>query len=219
MKLTIKFMLRAAAAVLLAAAFAPLVTAQQRERDASADQARMMREERERRMREYDLRQRALDLRMLEESANRPRTVRREPRLALMQIREDFRRIQIVNNDLSQAASSASTLDLKFVARSASEIKKLAKRLKDNLVLPKPENASEPARAEVGAEAEQLKSSLSVLRGLIDGFVSNPVFKEPNVIDAQNSFKARRDLEEIIALSDQVKKSSEKMEKLARKTQ
>jgi hypothetical protein len=44
-------------------------------------------------------------------------------------------------------------------------------------------------------------------------FVNNPIFKATNVIDPQLSSKARRSLDEIIELSEQVKESSEKLRK------
>ena len=41
----------------------------------------------------------------------------------------------------------------------------------------------------------------------------NPMFKEVKVVDAQWSAKARRDLEDIIELSDGIKRSSKKLGK------
>jgi hypothetical protein len=219
---TIKFALRAAAAVVIAAAIAPLVSGQ---RSGSAADARMriMREEREREARAEELRERAFDLRMVEEEARRHPAVRRAaPKLAIAQIREDFVHIQVVNYDLADAVSrggGGDALDLKLVAKSVAEIRKLARRLKDNMALPETENVFERPPMEVGPEAGQLKSSLTVLRKLIVGFVNNPIFREANVVDVQLSAKAKHDLEDIIEVSEQIKKSSEKLSKLARKTQ
>ncbi|MFL6208681.1 MAG: hypothetical protein ACJ74W_07495 [Pyrinomonadaceae bacterium] len=156
--------------------------------------------------------------RVMDRELHRPANPEEE-RLALAQIKEDYVRIQVVNHDLAQAtAHAAGALDLKAVAKCAAEIKKRAGRLKYNLVLPKPgavANGPEPT----GTEIEQLQSALSTLSDLIVGFVNNPLFKEVNVVDVQSSFKARRDLEQIIALSEHVKKSSEKLDKAAQKSQ
>src|SRR5205809_919754 len=46
---------------------------------------------------------------------------------------------------------------------------------------------------------------------LIFSFVDNPFFKEASVVDTQLTAKARRDLEEIIDLSGQIKKNSEQL--------
>ncbi|MBA3439549.1 MAG: hypothetical protein H0T92_06750 [Pyrinomonadaceae bacterium] len=54
---------------------------------------------------------------------------------------------------------------------------------------------------------------------LIAGFVNNSVFKSAGVVDAELSAKARRDLKGIIELSEGIKKSSEKLNKAAQKSQ
>src|ERR1044072_6650458 len=47
----------------------------------------------------------------------------REPRLAFAQISDRFLHLQVVNNDLAKAVAGSEQLDLKLVAKSASEIK------------------------------------------------------------------------------------------------
>src|SRR5215213_1162735 len=167
MRPIIKFMLRASVALALATMVAPLVSGQ---RSGSAAEARMrvMREARERELRDNELRERAFDLRMVEEEARRhPAVPRREPRLDIAQIREDFVRIQVVNYDLADAVSRSSSssssggaLDLKLIAKSVADIKKRARRLKDNMALPETESVFERPQIEVGPEIGQLKSSL-----------------------------------------------------------
>jgi hypothetical protein len=125
----------------------------------------------------------------------------------------------MVNKNIAQAVLSGASLDPKSIAKSASEIKKRAERLKYNLVLPEPEKGTKRSKAEVGAELEQLKSSLTTLSGLIFGFVNNPLFQNANTVDAELSAKARRDLEEIIELSKGIKKSSERLGKVSQKSQ
>jgi hypothetical protein len=209
---TAKLLLRVAVAAVLAASLAHVVTARQARR---GDRSREIRD-REARARED--RELQVNLGMLEGAANR-RAERSASRQIYAQISEDFLRIQVVNSELMQAVAEGGPLDLTFVAKSASEIRKRAGRLKDNLMLPEPEKGSKRPAVEVGAEAGQLRSSLSALGELIYGFVRNPVFKEANVADVQMLAKARRDLEEIIELSGQVKKSSERLHKAERPSQ
>jgi hypothetical protein len=219
-------MLRVAAGIALASTFASAALGQQGKnpeqpsggRGVGADRVDRDRAMRERLEMERNLREREFMLRMLENEARRPQR-RPEPQLAYAQLKDDFMRLQVVNNDLAQAVSSGSALDFKFVARSASEIKKRASRLKLNLALPEPEKDAKRPRTEVPAEPEHLKTSLSTLDDLILSFVHNPVFQSVNVIDAQMSMKARRDLEAIIDLSDKIKKSSERLSKSADKSQ
>lgn len=209
---TAKLLLRVAVAAVFASALAQAVTARQDRRGARA------RETRDREARAREDRELQVNLGMLD-GASRRRAERYSSRQIHAQVSEDFLRIQVVNSELMQAVSGGGALDLTFVAKSASEIRKRAGRLKDNLMLPEPEKGTERPAVEVGAEARQLRSALSALGELIYWFVRNPVFKEANVADVQMLAKARRDLEEIIELSGQVRKSSEKLRKAERPSQ
>jgi hypothetical protein len=210
MKSIAKLLLRVAAAAVLASGLAHEAAAGQERRSERA------REIRDREARARDERELQVNMGMLE-GASRRRAERYGSRQIFEQISEDFLRLQVVNYQLMQAVSSGGALDLAFVEKSASEIKKRAGRLKVNLMLPE-EDAKRPA-PEVGAESGQLKSSLSALGELIYDFAHNPVFKEANVADVQMLTKVRRDLETIIELSGQVKKSSEKLRKAAKSSQ
>ncbi|HEX8071783.1 MAG TPA: hypothetical protein VF546_17680 [Pyrinomonadaceae bacterium] len=209
---TFKFMAQFAAALALAAAAALPARAQGARTATRASSpgrptaADMVRDESER----------ELMMRELEETGRRDKTERAGPRPAFAQLAEDFTRIQVVNNELVQAAARPEALDLKFVAKSAAEVRKLAQRLKTNLVLPEPGTTPKYARLAT-EDDQQMKAALKDLGKLIAGFAHNPVFREPNVVDAQMSAKARLDLEEIIDLSGQVSKGSEKLSKAAPK--
>ena len=139
----------------------------------------------------------------------------REPRLALAQIREDFVRLQVVNNDLARAVSGGGQLDLKLVAQSASEIKKRAERLKENLALPEAGGGEKPPAAAAPADPEQLRATLSRLDGIVLRFANGLHAKGVGRFDAVASARLRLDLEAIIGLSERVKKGSEKLGKAA----
>jgi hypothetical protein len=167
---------------------------------------------------ERDMRERQFMLGMLEKQAGKPVETRTQ-QLAFAQISQDFMRMQVVNKDLAESASSNVPLDFKAVAKSVAEIRKCAARLKDNLALPEPEKGAKRLKIEVGPEPGQLKSSLLTLDDLIVEFVHNPMFKTStaNVVDAQHSAAARRNLEVIMNLSEEIKKSSESLRKVAQK--
>lgn len=209
MKALTRFVLRATALVAFASALAPQALGQ----DARVIEA--TRKERERRAGEEAQRLASWELRMLEQ--RKLPQQRKDLNLAWAQIRDDYKQLQVVNNDLARAVSAGGALDFKYVAKSASEIRKRAARLKENMVLPEPEKPSGPPRPEAGAEAERLKSSLSTLDKLILDFVNNPIFERAKTADVQMSAKARRDLDDIIGLSDHIRKSSEKLSKSAPK--
>jgi hypothetical protein len=160
-------------------------------------------------------RQRVMTGRRIEEGLRRPAERARreeEERLAFAQIEEDYVRIQIVNKELAESTSVPGELDLKLVAKSTSEIVKRGQRLLHNLALP--ELTADVERVKVPARGQaQLQPSLLMLRRLIDRFVRSPLFREVNVIDAQASTRARRDLEGIIELSERLKKECEELDK------
>jgi len=173
----------------------------------SAEVERRESERRERAMRAADLNEREFLLRNIKPEPARERP---SPQLALAQLREDFVRIQVLNNDLMKAASSGDALDLKLVSKSAAEIKKRAARLRDNMALPENKGARDEAKA---AQPAELVPALSALDRLIRGFVQGVVSRGVHRVDAQESAKARQELEEIIDLSAHVKKTSERLGK------
>ena len=140
------------------------------------------------------------------------RHVKRYPPLVLDQIRDDFLQIQIIDRKLTQATAVGDKLDLELVARSVGEIRKRSNRLKENLALPRPEApVAQRSRITVEATSERLRISISDLSNLIEEFVSNPMFEQSKLVDARLSDKARQDIEGIIELSREIKRSSEKV--------
>ena len=210
MKLRLRPALRLLTALALAAEVAPLCLSQQ-----STAGQRTPRPDSTQRELQRTL-ERDLLFREMQELAARgpaPRPTRRQP---LTQINEDFLRIQMVNNALARAVASGEELDLKLVAQAASEIRKRAGRLKENLILP--ENVEPRPKGSDVIEPGQLKTSLVALDRLIVSFVSNPGFRSVGVVDPRWSVGARRDLEEIIELSARLKKSCEHLHKAAQKS-
>jgi pectate lyase len=133
-----------------------------------------------------------------------------ERRLALVQIREDFLRIQILDDELQKLAFRSESVDLRAIEKLASEITSRAYRLKKNLALRASSVSAHPdSKAEPGIE--RLRLSLSVLSKLIYAFTANPVFERSGVVDAKLAAQALGDLEQVIEVSKQVKRSSQKL--------
>ena len=195
--------LLSAAAALLLAAFAVGAQGQQRTNEERAARERMARDAAESEEREMLL--------ALAERYHRSGERSREPRLAVAQIREDFLRLQVTNNELARAVSGGRQLDLKLVAKSASEIKKRAERLKLNLALPEADGSEKVPASSPPADPEQLRVALSRLDGIVLRFTNALYAKGVGRFDAQSSARLRLDLEAIIGLSERVKKGSEKL--------
>src|SRR5687767_1070696 len=82
------------------------------------------------------IRERQASMSSTERAAARKSRPPEQARLALAQIGEDYRHIQVLNNQMLGAAASSSALDYKGISEGAREIGKRAARLKSNLVLP-----------------------------------------------------------------------------------
>jgi malonyl CoA-acyl carrier protein transacylase len=206
-----RFLLLGAAVVALASAFSQTVYGQTPEQIEDAKRAEMNRRaaDDERRMASWELSMAGV---------RRPPERRRDATLAYNQIREDYKQIQIVNNDLARNVATSGALDFKYITKSVSDIKARALRLKENLVLPEDKKPVERPKLEVAAEAVRLKNALVVLDNLVMQFVNSPIFEQAKAVNVEQATKARRGLEEIIELSDQIKKCVEKMKSTAQKT-
>ncbi len=210
MKPALKLTSQIIAALTFAAAPAQPTPAQQGGPVVQDRRERQQQREATRRFEDFQRRQFAL--KMLGKQVGRPDEPT-EPQMALAQIKEDFWRLQVVDREMSPMALPGVALDAKFVANSATEIRKRAGRLKFNLMLPEAEKGNKLAAWEVVADAEQLKPSLAVLSEMIVRFVNNPMFQSANTVGADLGAKAQRDLEDIIELSDRIKRSSKKLNK------
>src|SRR5688572_9029084 len=143
----------------------------------------------------------------------RPRRIRP----SYQEVAEDFKQLQLRNYNLFQAAGRGAPLDYARIRSEAAEVKRRALRLKESLLLPELNDELEP---EAGAEIsspEGLKSAAASLNSVVNSFVWNPVFQSPGVIDLEKSSKAGRDLEEIIRLSEQIRRRAEGFGKTAAK--
>lgn len=168
-----------------------------------------------------DFEQRQKDMRLLDKSMNSRETPsaitttpkRRDPKVVMAEVAEDFTRIQIVNNDLAEAAAGSAPLNLEFVVKSTAELVERTRRLGENLGHPEPEKGSKPPKLEPLTDVEQLKRALATLDQLIIEFAHNPLFTDASTRDAGLLVKARRDLAEINTLSEHIKKNTEELSK------
>lgn len=183
----------AAAAIILSPQFTPRAQAAQ-----SARGARRIETETGQRV----------SLREFERPLYKPPPRPRRTRPSYQEVAEDFKQLQLSNYNLSQAAGRGEQLNYARIRAEAAEVKKRASRLKASLLLPETNNDRE---TDVGAEIaspEALTSTSASLNALVNSFVWNPVFQRPGVIDLELSSKASRDLEQIIRLSELIRRGA-----------
>lgn len=172
------------------------------------------------RVRERQLRREAqletgLMIEALKSESRRPVEEAR-PRLAYVQLKQDFEHLQTVHNQMMVMTFDNKVLDYKHISEASTEIRKRAARLKSNLPLPESEKAESQERPLKGSkelDQGQVKPALLALDDLIMSFVKNPIFQSAEVVDLQQSEKAMRDLEDIIKLSGKLKKYADKFTK------
>jgi len=139
--------------------------------------------------------------------------IRRQQLLALEQVKEDFTRIQVLANEMMRTISVGNALDYKRISDTTAEIRKRASRLKANLALPESEYEPKHQKDQDALDSGQVRKELLKLDDSIMSFVKSPHFRNPGVADAEHSFKAAGDLENIIELSSSIRKSAEKLSK------
>ncbi|HEU4594160.1 MAG TPA: hypothetical protein VFS10_03245 [Pyrinomonadaceae bacterium] len=147
------------------------------------------------------IRERQSSMRSAETAAARKAAQPEQAKLALAQIGEDYRHIQVLNNQmLKSAVVSKGALDYKSISETTKEIGKRAARLKTNLVLPAPEGPTKRWAYGHARDGAQMKAALIRLDDLVMRFIMSPFFRNRDVVDARAGAKASGDLDEIIEL-------------------
>jgi hypothetical protein len=160
--------------------------------------------------------QREAQLRSAEMIGEVKLTDRRSVEAAVGQMKDDFRRIQILRNEVVRHLQSGRPLDYKFIAKETEEVNTRATRLKTLLAREATEGGGKEQKR-AGEIAEGLmKDALVTLCKRIDSFTENPLFKIPEVIDVKDAEKAGRDLRDILQLSEAIGKAAERLEKTGR---
>jgi hypothetical protein len=133
----------------------------------------------------------------------------------MKQIRTDFKDLQRLNNRMMATAWERETLDYSFLSDMVSRIKEKANRLKLNLQLPDAADIEKAGSVRVVSNAREFRAALLVLDETIMRFVNNPLFQMPNTIEIDLAAKARQDLETVIMLTTDLKKTASRLSKIS----
>ena len=162
------------------------------------------REDRQKELREKRLQ--TLDMRQVLEQRDQARID-----AAIKQIKDDFKQIQIIRNEMVHNLVANKPLDYKLVLNEAAEINKRADRLKTFLMPPDAEVKDKDPKDHVEFTNDEMKGALVQLCNRIASFIENPVLKSPGTVDVEQSTRAGGDLLVIIQLSGNIKRSAEKL--------
>jgi hypothetical protein len=167
------------------------------------------REDRQREMREKRLQ--SLDMKQVLEQRDQQRID-----AAIKQIKDDFKQIQIIRNEMVHNLVANKPLDYKLISDETAEINKRADRLKTFLMPPDAEVKDKDPKDHVEYTGDDMKGVLVQLCNRIASFIENPVLKSPGTVDVEQSTRAGGDLLIIIELSGNIKRSAERLNKSPR---
>jgi hypothetical protein len=136
----------------------------------------------------------------------------RAVKAAAEQLNQDFKRVQVIRNDLARAVVSGAALDFARISDETAEVRKRSVRMQSFLALRREgDDANRQQDDDAAYDEARLKEALARLCHRIDSFVANPRFKSPGVFDVDATTRAARDLREMIALSQQIKGGAERL--------
>jgi hypothetical protein len=132
---------------------------------------------------------------------------------AIVNMKEDFARIQVLRNDIARNLVARKPFDYELIAKQTAEIHKRASRLNVYMLAHSPENKEEDNPSDL--KGEELTGALVKLCKLIDSFTENPALKNAGTVDAKrlenakgDKARADKDLLGIIKLSESIEKHS-----------
>ena len=146
--------------------------------------------------------------RTLNRMKNDAKAARVRRRSLFPQINEDFQRIQIIHNEIVRMLKPDKSLDYDRLAELTEDMKKRSARLRENLALPEPEKTETKAEHAEAIDESHLKDNIVVLHDLVVSFVGNPLFKNLGVVDATVIDGATENLNNIIDVSDEIKREA-----------
>lgn len=154
--------------------------------------------------------QRELQLRNLANQAEATKDPKRLQELGA-EVEQDFQRILILHNQLARFILNDKPLDYGFVSDASAEIKKRASHLQKTLALNKPDEQDQERHSDF-ADA-RIRDAVATLCSEIKSFVTNPIIDKPGTVNASELMRARRDLQDVIELSNNLKKSADRLKK------
>ncbi len=138
---------------------------------------------------------------------------KREAKDVMAEVNEDLRRLGVLHEGITASlAATNQPLNPQAFMDSSTEIKTRALQLRTDLALPFDEKATHPDPLK-GMDSKTLQPMVAVLDKLLESFLHNPVFTDQGAVDMQLAAKARLDLEDIITVSEKVRKTAEKLSK------
>ena len=121
------------------------------------------------------------------------------------QLKEDLETLQNEYNELVTKLKASEAISVKVAAEVGERVHLRAERLLKNLNLPAPKPSETLEPKTYGNDTKRLIRSMC---SLIFEFVTDSIFESPSAIDVESGGKARSTLEELVRLSDHIRRRS-----------
>jgi len=132
---------------------------------------------------------------------------------AIVNMKEDYKRIQVLRNDIARNLVARKPIEFKLISEQTAEINKRASRLNVYMLARVPDEEKPNTADEL--KDEGMVGALVKLCKLIDSFTENPALKNAATVNSKDVAKSRedkanadRDLLAIIKLSAHIQKKS-----------
>jgi len=122
------------------------------------------------------------------------------------EIKKDFEQMQLVfDSRIVKTYRSTNPIDYQRISDGSDEIRLRASRLKANLFFEKTKNEKvDTISVDPNRRQELVKKLIINLNDALRSLVTNPIFRNPGVIDPKDSERANTDLDVIILLGSQL---------------
>lgn len=157
----------------------------------------------------FDIKKRSIELERVKREAGR-RPVKNDFHLNFPKIKEDFEQIQKSNNDFFQIVAAQSPVNYAAVLKLVSEINQRADRLRSNLFSDESEEKKNSKNQPTVDESDDIKLLFTALDKAVNSFAHNPMFRNLNLVNLDDSLKAQKDLETVLTISLLIKDKAKK---------
>src|SRR6266481_886310 len=110
---------------------------------------------------------------------------------AIANMKEDYKRMQVLRNDIARNLVARKPLEYKLVAEQTAEINKRASRLNIYMQARLPDEQKPSTLDEL--KNEEMVGALVRLCKLIDSFIENPALKNAATVDSKDAAKSKQD--------------------------
>jgi hypothetical protein len=138
---------------------------------------------------------------------------------AIVHMKEDFTRIQVLRNDIARNLVARKPLAYALIAEQTAEINKRANEINTYMMARSPDDKTLDKPSDL--KSDEMVGALVKLCKLIDSFTENPALKNAATLDVrevekvkEEKARADKDLLAIIKLSESIRKTSDSLKAL-----